>query len=93
MIQFAKLYPKPEWAIQINAKLIKKPPIIGRSEQHDFAFLFRADRLIPILEDPRDLDALVTEANERLKELLRLKFRKVKHEGEIWNCVYMDVEE
>lgn len=93
MIQFAKLYPKPEWAIQLNGKMIKNPPIVRKSEKHDFALLFRTDRLLAPLEDPRDLDALMTTANQRLKGLVQLKFRKVKHEGEIWNCVYVDVEE
>ena len=93
MIQLFKKYPKPEWSIQINAKLIKDPPLINKNEKHDFAMLFRADRLIPLLDDSRDLDALMTDANERLKGLLALTFRKVKHDDEIWNCVYVDVEE
>ena len=66
---------------------------ITKKSIHDYSILFREkEGNIPFIDDVREMDTLIGALNERFKSL-KISIKRVRYDGEIFNCIYVDVIE
>lgn len=67
--------------------------IFANRNGHDFAILFKSTQQ-PFIDDPRDLQALITQFQEsraiESKRSFKFKVQKIKYDKKTYNCIWID---
>ena len=87
---YGKLQPQEFLKYITPFEIAFKLKILANRNGHDFAILFQVTGDDPFIEDPRDLDAFLVNLLAERKSKLKVTSAKVKYDGEIFMCVYID---
>jgi len=79
--------------VTIRLVIMSNPKIKGSTEKsaHNYSIMFREkEGKIPFIEDLREIEPMVQALSERF-DSVDVSIKKVRYDGEIFNCIYVDV--
>jgi len=67
-----------------------KLKIFANRNNHDYAILFQVTGDTPLFEDPKDLEAFISQVTAERKSNLEFTIRKMRYDKEEYVCIFLD---